>query len=321
MTVLTGLCLLVPAALAGPSINGSSGLIEMPTTETVQMGQIGAGLGIALVSAGDDLMLDGVPMGAAMGVTRRAELGMRVERSAWSASESTLTRPSGYGFHGSYRLVNPALHRAGFGVHAAMRSLQNRPAVEMIGLFQKSLAESDLHLAFGSRYGASRGLEWLVATGMSAHLPKMELVAEWHFTIGDRADPGLWLRAGSRVKVRSRLSAMPWIGGGTQDAQPWWGTGASLTLTSADPDIADRDRDEVPDAQDRCRYDAEDIDGFEDEDGCVDPDNDGDGIPDWLDETPDGVVVDELDYLNYPTPRFRLIIPDRDLPGPTKPNR
>ncbi len=31
---------------------------------------------------------------------------------------------------------------------------------------------------------------------------------------------------------------------------------------------------------DRCPGEPEDFDGFEDEDGCVDRDNDGDGIPD-----------------------------------------
>ena len=42
----------------------------------------------------------------------------------------------------------------------------------------------------------------------------------------------------------------------------------------------DNDRDGIPDTQDKCRDAAEDFDGFQDEDGCPDPDDDGDGILD-----------------------------------------
>jgi len=48
----------------------------------------------------------------------------------------------------------------------------------------------------------------------------------------------------------------------------------------------DRDEDGLSDADDRCPKDAEDLDGFEDDDGCPDPDNDGDGIPDADDGAP-----------------------------------
>jgi len=49
----------------------------------------------------------------------------------------------------------------------------------------------------------------------------------------------------------------------------------------------DNDGDGVPDAQDNCPDQPEDLDGFEDTDGCPDPDNDGDGIPDAADKCPD----------------------------------
>lgn len=49
----------------------------------------------------------------------------------------------------------------------------------------------------------------------------------------------------------------------------------------------DNDGDGVPDTADKCANDAEDKDGFNDEDGCPDPDNDGDGIPDASDKCPD----------------------------------
>jgi hypothetical protein len=37
---------------------------------------------------------------------------------------------------------------------------------------------------------------------------------------------------------------------------------------------------------DKCPQAPEDFDGFQDQDGCPDPDNDADGIPDSLDKCP-----------------------------------
>jgi outer membrane protein OmpA-like peptidoglycan-associated protein len=49
----------------------------------------------------------------------------------------------------------------------------------------------------------------------------------------------------------------------------------------------DSDTDGVPDRQDRCPREPEDLDGFRDSDGCPEQDNDGDGIADDDDECPD----------------------------------
>lgn len=51
------------------------------------------------------------------------------------------------------------------------------------------------------------------------------------------------------------------------------------------PDLDD-DADGVPDAADDCRLRPEDVDGFEDTDGCPDPDDDRDGLPDAADRCP-----------------------------------
>jgi outer membrane protein OmpA-like peptidoglycan-associated protein len=48
----------------------------------------------------------------------------------------------------------------------------------------------------------------------------------------------------------------------------------------------DNDRDGVLDAQDMCPVEAEDVDGFDDANGCPDPDNDGDGLLDAQDACP-----------------------------------
>jgi len=49
---------------------------------------------------------------------------------------------------------------------------------------------------------------------------------------------------------------------------------------------ADNDGDGIPDERDRCPEAAEDFDNFQDRDGCPDPDNDGDGVPDGYDSCP-----------------------------------
>jgi outer membrane protein OmpA-like peptidoglycan-associated protein len=55
--------------------------------------------------------------------------------------------------------------------------------------------------------------------------------------------------------------------------------------TDGCPDL-DNDNDGIPDKNDKCPDLAEDFDGFEDTDGCPDLDNDGDGIPDLQDKCP-----------------------------------
>ncbi|MGE0547670.1 MAG: OmpA family protein [Kofleriaceae bacterium] len=53
-----------------------------------------------------------------------------------------------------------------------------------------------------------------------------------------------------------------------------------------EPNIGDRDGDGYKDDVDKCPDDPEDFDGFEDEDGCPEPDNDKDGILDEDDKCP-----------------------------------
>jgi outer membrane protein OmpA-like peptidoglycan-associated protein len=55
----------------------------------------------------------------------------------------------------------------------------------------------------------------------------------------------------------------------------------------------DTDGDGIEDKLDECPDQAEDIDGFQDNDGCPDLDNDNDGIPDATDQAPD--LPEDLD--------------------------
>ncbi len=71
----------------------------------------------------------------------------------------------------------------------------------------------------------------------------------------------------------------------------------------------DNDEDGVPDEEDQCNGEVEDEDGFEDDDGCVDPDNDDDGILDDDDACPLVAGIASDDPKQRGCPDFD---PDRD---------
>lgn len=86
-----------------------------------------------------------------------------------------------------------------------------------------------------------------------------------------------------RVAITSMFSAT--LGGGLGVIK---GIGApkarALLGLNWSPDFRDRDRDGVPDIDDRCPEEREDRDGFRDSDGCAEEDNDGDGLLDAQDK-------------------------------------
>ena len=61
-----------------------------------------------------------------------------------------------------------------------------------------------------------------------------------------------------------------------------WSPGAKHGCDPTSPE-GDPDKDGIACEKDKCPMEPEDFDGFEDDDGCPDPDNDKDGIPDVLD--------------------------------------
>ncbi|MCA9536369.1 MAG: hypothetical protein KC593_21955 [Myxococcales bacterium] len=61
------------------------------------------------------------------------------------------------------------------------------------------------------------------------------------------------------------------------------------------PEHGDKDLDGIPDNVDLCPLLPEDLDGFEDEDGCSDPDNDNDLIPDADDQCPNDTAEEDRD--------------------------
>ena len=69
----------------------------------------------------------------------------------------------------------------------------------------------------------------------------------------------------------------------------------ALLGVSWSPQTDDLDGDGIPDSRDECPRLPEDLDGFEDDDGCMDPDNDNDFIPDVDDKCPNEEALEGRD--------------------------
>jgi outer membrane protein OmpA-like peptidoglycan-associated protein len=126
-------------------------------------------------------------------------------------------------------------------------------------------------------------LEWYGSTSLEdfggREVSPMEAIGGFklHFengaSIGLAAGPGI-LRGYGTPDLRAIVSVgftLP------EDREP---------IVEIPPPPPDRDRDGILDAVDECPSEPEDIDQFEDENGCPDPDNDQDGVLDPVDGAP-----------------------------------
>jgi len=100
--------------------------------------------------------------------------------------------------------------------------------------------------------------------------PRELALAETHVEFASRElDQGDYFRARDHVEIADRNAR------------------AAYKLSVGKCDVpGDRDHDGILDSVDKCPDDPEDKDGFEDEDGCPDPDNDTDGLADAVDRCP-----------------------------------
>lgn len=99
-----------------------------------------------------------------------------------------------------------------------------------------------------------------------------ETQAEWNMGARYRVHPLVMLHGGFGLGLTRGL--------GTPLVRAFLGTTFGVSL---DPDS---DGDGIPRKRDQCPLEPEDLDGFEDEDGCPDVDNDGDGVLDVDDGCP-----------------------------------
>ncbi|MFT5583659.1 MAG: outer membrane protein OmpA-like peptidoglycan-associated protein [Cognaticolwellia sp.] len=93
--------------------------------------------------------------------------------------------------------------------------------------------------------------------------------------------------AGLRFAASERLFVRTGLGRGLSDGigAPNWRVLAGVTWAPP-AQIQDLDADGLSDVRDKCPEVAEDLDGYQDHDGCPDSDNDSDGIVDVADSCP-----------------------------------
>jgi len=162
--------------------------------------------------------------------------------------------------------------------------------------------------------GVAFDLGWLITENQTAL--NLDLVDELKFKLGGWFDLTERFTLIGEVAGATPITAplaeiteapLEFLGGGRYRLLPGldlrFGAGAGTTTGYASPDfrlfaglqrgrplptappppVGDRDGDGLVDAVDRCPDDPEDRDDFQDEDGCPDPDNDGDGVLDpWV---------------------------------------
>jgi len=145
------------------------------------------------------------------------------------------------------------------------------------------------------------GVRWSAAAGFRPYPRDFELAVEFFGTnYTDVADATtgpqpVEMMAGFRVFGSRGLSFSLGVGGGLvkdfSSPELRIAGGLSWSMQNAGAgggysDLGDQDGDGVKDDADACPDVPEDLDGFQDTDGCPDGDNDGDGLPDRADQCP-----------------------------------
>jgi outer membrane protein OmpA-like peptidoglycan-associated protein len=127
------------------------------------------------------------------------------------------------------------------------------------------------------------------SAGLAAHVADVELQGSFSVGLTDSAATPAW-RIGGGLTFRPGLGApSDRDGDGIIDTVDHCGADVEDVDGFEDMDGCpedDNDADGVLDADDRCGSMAEDADGFEDADGCPDDDNDHDGTTDAFDRCP-----------------------------------
>lgn len=143
------------------------------------------------------------------------------------------------------------------------------------------------------------GNELVYAAALGYHpIEPLEIMAEFHGTsYGARA-----AQNPAEALLGAKLLLGRWVavnvGGGTAviggiGAPDYRLYGGVTVAPSFDPDARDSDGDRLSDGVDKCPKDAEDLDGYQDDDGCPDNDNDADGREDAVDKCPDDPEDDD----------------------------
>lgn len=140
--------------------------------------------------------------------------------------------------------------------------------------------------------GLTLGTEFVYGAGLAAHpAPAIELGGDVAGTVSGRRI------SQTPVEILPWLKVLPvpfvsLVGGAGFGLTPGVGSpdfrvfGGATLAPAFDPLTLDRDKDGVPNKLDQCPNIPEDLDGFEDDDGCPEDDNDKDTILDVNDRCP-----------------------------------
>jgi len=173
------------------------------------------------------------------------------------------------------------------------------PTADSIHNYRLYLATYKLHVLVHLLHGPLRpfvlaGVDWMQVASSQPNPGPTEIGPDtdfgFHFGVG--AKYALMRQLDARVDARLVLA--PNTGHNT-DSADWeflggltyrFGGESAPEAPPPPPLVKDSDRDDIPDNVDKCPNEPEDKDGFQDADGCPDPDNDADGIPDATDKCP-----------------------------------
>lgn len=188
----------------------------------------------------------------------------------WPLGDSTaLLSPAGMGASGGlavdYR-IGPTLWALNSRVHYAQPSELSVPMGPFASFDAGAQWEVGDRLAVSAELSADSQLDRLLGLGQGTAVEAT---------------------AGARLAFTESLGLRVGVGRGLSDGigAPNWRVLAGLSFTPP-AQVKDIDADGVLDARDNCPELAEDLDGFQDLDGCPDSDNDGDGIVDVADSCP-----------------------------------
>jgi hypothetical protein len=150
------------------------------------------------------------------------------------------------------------------------------------------------------RYVAGEKLTGELQAGAAAKVPLPSLhplsaVAELRFASDFRSYEGTALEGDLGLRATLGEWTLSLAGGGGLSGRVGVPDLRILVGVWYAPQPTDADRDGVDDDEDKCGQLAEDPDGFEDHDGCPDPDNDNDLVPDIDDLCPNVEALEGQD--------------------------
>jgi len=265
--------------------------MDLIASMTVWKGlEFGVGLPVTLVRSGDDMAAAAVGLndqsGAAFGdITLRAAYRFQLGYFTALAIHvpvllPTTTRDNTLGL--------------GFGVRPTLAFTHHFGPLQLLlnfsYLFRKSVSAGDYTggQELGARLGLRFGFGEERLTGLLADVGVASATRDLFGAAETPAEARLGLehRFADVWRITGMVGTGISTGIGAPDVRVGIGLGYVPELNEPRPTPEDRDGDGIANENDRCADEKEDEDGFQDADGCPEPDNDKDGVPDEDDECP-----------------------------------